>query len=169
MPVQFAHASSSQPHVDTGNRFRNLQLAHRDLARPSTFLHAFVRNSERILECLHAARVGLRRQERVRILRINRGIARAGRAGALIALDRVRGLRFLLRVLARGIRRRKHAGRQRRRSYAQKSTPRKQVLPGVVDLHVVAVRDVDLHVVIVRIEALRIEAHRSSLGSFLRN
>ena len=104
VPVQLADAACGQPHVDAGNRFRNRELPHRDLARPSALLHALVRDSEGIFESLHAARIRLRRQERVRILRIDRSIARTGRAGTLITLGRVRRLGILFRFLARGIR-----------------------------------------------------------------
>ena len=104
VPVQFANASGGQSHVDAGNRFGNRKLPDRYFARPSAFLHAFVRDSERIFEGLDAAGIGGRRQERVGILSIERGIAGAGSAGAAIILGRV-GLLIVtflsLRVLLR--------------------------------------------------------------------
>ena len=58
VPVQLAYASRGQSHVHAGDCFGNGELANRGLARPSTFLHSFVREREGILKRLYAARVG---------------------------------------------------------------------------------------------------------------
>src|SRR6266403_3287476 len=92
VPVQLSYASCRQSHVHAGNRLGNCKLPDRDLARPSTLLHPFVGESERVLERLHTACVGGRWQERVRILGIQRGIAWTRSTRALIVFRRVRML-----------------------------------------------------------------------------
>src|SRR6267143_5210641 len=84
VPVQLSYASCRQSHVHAGNRLGNRKLPDRNLARPSTLLHPFVGESERVLERLYAACVGGRRQERVWILGIQRGIAWTRSTRALI-------------------------------------------------------------------------------------
>src|ERR1035438_9597455 len=92
MPMQLSYAACGQSHIDAGNRLGNCQLPDRDLARPSALLHTLVSKAERILEGLHGASVGGRRKERIRILRIQRGIAGARGTGTSTILGRVRFL-----------------------------------------------------------------------------
>src|SRR5580692_3777997 len=99
MPVQLSYASGGQSHIHAGNRLGDGKLADRNLSRPSTLLHAFVRDSERVFERLHASCIGGWREERVRVLIIQRGIAGTRSTGASIALSRVWFL-----ILSRGIR-----------------------------------------------------------------
>ena len=68
--MQFADAASGEPHVHTREGFCNRQLAHGDLARPSAFMQAFVRDGEGILEGLHAARIGRWRVNRIQVFLI---------------------------------------------------------------------------------------------------
>src|SRR5437660_9789000 len=55
VPVKLSYASCRQSHVHAGNRLGNCKLPDRDLARPSTLLHTFMGESERVLERLYAA------------------------------------------------------------------------------------------------------------------
>ena len=128
VPVQLAYASCGQSHVHAGDCFGNGKLANRDLARPSTLLHAFVREREGILERLYAARVGGWRQVRVGILSVARGIGWTGSTRTAIRFGWIRAL-----LLGEGVgRRHQPSSRQCRRSHTQKSAPRMHVLVRVV-------------------------------------
>src|SRR5579864_5148595 len=84
MPVQFANTPGGEPHVNPGYRFRDRQLTHRHLARPSSRVKALVRERERILKHRHRSRVGDGRHDGTRVLRIKGRVRRARIALAFI-------------------------------------------------------------------------------------
>ena len=90
VPVQFAHATGGEAHVHAGKRLRNRKLAHRHFARPTAFLKAFVRERERVLKCLHAARVCRQGMIRIRIRGVQSCICRPRIARAAVSLGNLR-------------------------------------------------------------------------------
>ena len=93
VPVHLADPARLQAHVDAGELGRDRQLAHRHLARPASAEQAVVRGVERVLEVRDRARVGLRRDEDVGVLALERQVARPHHGCAVVASYRLGLLR----------------------------------------------------------------------------
>ena len=112
MPVQFADAAGDQTHLHASHLLRQREVAHRHLASPAARLDAFVRHGKGILERRLAARIGLRRVHRIRLLRLQAGVLRP----QLLLVDAgmripAQVLRLLRRCQNRKARRRYQSGR----------------------------------------------------------
>ena len=131
VPVQFADAACGEPHIHACDGCRDREFADGYLARPAAGVQPFVRDGERVLECLHAASVSAGRTNRVRILGVERPIDGAGFAGLSI----IGGLGVIL-ALRDGIGRREHSCcADCRSANPEETSPRKSGLP-VVPAHV---------------------------------
>jgi len=98
--MQFPHTAGVEPHVDAGDVLGDAELALGHLARPAAALEPHVRLRERKFEVGHRAVIGRRRHVDVRVLQLDRNVARPG-IGA--AASRAHGLRHIGRLRIRGI------------------------------------------------------------------
>ena len=96
MPVQLANTAGDQPHLHSSHRLRDRQIAHRYLPRPSTRLNPLMRQRERILERLLAARIRRRRPHRIRVLIIQHRIRRRPRLALVDPGMRISRINFAL-------------------------------------------------------------------------
>jgi len=78
VPVQLAHAAGVQAHVDAGNVLGDSELALRNLAGPAAAFQAHVGLRKRKLQVRYRAVIGRRRHIDVRVLQLERNVARPG-------------------------------------------------------------------------------------------
>jgi hypothetical protein len=90
VPVQLAHAAGVQAHVDAGNVLGDSELALRHLAGPAAAFQSHVGLGKRKLQVRHRAVIGGRRHIDVRVLQLERNVARPGIGAAASRTHRLR-------------------------------------------------------------------------------